>query len=114
LDIDNIHLNNSIHNLESLDVEIHEEYITLLDEKLVSLSLCQFNKDNETNNEDDDDNDEEIDINILKKMVVRWIKLDDTIKEYNTEIKDFKNALSSYVKIMKKPYNIGDYEKIIV
>jgi hypothetical protein len=30
------------------------------------------------------------------------------------EIKDFKNALSSYVKIMKKPNNIGDYEKIIV
>ena len=29
------------------------------------------------------------------------------------EIKDFKNALSSYVKIMKKPNNIGDYEKII-
>jgi hypothetical protein len=30
------------------------------------------------------------------------------------EIKDYKSALSSYVKIMKQPNNIGDYEKFIV
>ena len=30
------------------------------------------------------------------------------------EIKDYKNALQSYVKIMKQPNQIGDYEKFIV
>jgi len=45
------------------------------------------NTDTDGDNEDDD----KMDVDVLKKMVIRWIKLDDTVKEYNKQAKDLKD-----------------------
>jgi len=50
------------------------------------------NNNNNLSVEDpDDSNDTIFDKDLLKKMVIRWIKLDDNIKECNKQSKDFKD-----------------------
>lgn len=39
----------------------------------------------------DQENETIFDKDILKKMVIRWIKLDDNIKEYNKQVKEIKD-----------------------
>ena len=77
-------------NIFNLDYETSMDVLQKYEEILVSLSIPTNNDDNKN----DESETEEIDVNILKKMVVKWIKLDDTIKEYNKEIKDFKSEKS--------------------
>ena len=86
-------------NVFNLDTDTSNVILQNYEEILLSLTLDNDTKNNnfndEKNDNDDNDNEEdEIDVNVLKKMVVKWIKLDDTIKEYNKDIKDFKSEKS--------------------
>jgi len=47
------------------------------------------NQDQEQDSSNDEDDG--INVDVLKKMVVRWIKLDDNIKEINKQAKDLKD-----------------------
>jgi hypothetical protein len=74
-------------SLDNLDTEISDDLFNEINNYLITLSQDSMISSNDLKS----DNLYNIDINILKKMVVRWIKLDDTIKEYNKDIKDFKD-----------------------
>ena len=54
----------------------------------------------EVDEDEDEDEETEYDVDLLKKMVIRWIKLDDNIKECNKqakEIKDEKTQIESKI-----------------
>ena len=72
------------------------------------------NKYQDNDNEDDDLVNDEIDVNILKKMVLKWIKLDDDIKEYNKEIKDFKSEKSQLEEKILSFMNKNEQKEIPV
>lgn len=75
----------------NLDNESSIEDLQKCSEILISLSIITDNNNNNNDNQEEDIVNGEIDVNVLKKMVVKWIKLDDTIKDYNNDIKDFKS-----------------------
>jgi hypothetical protein len=86
----------------NLDIETSNSVIQNYDNILIEVSTSinnghMTNENNESNNLNDSDSESEtdkepeIDVNVLKKMVIRWITLDDNIKEYNKEVKDLKS-----------------------
>jgi hypothetical protein len=82
----------------NLDIETSDLIIQNYDNILIEVSSSisdkaeSDNTNNPTNNSDSESDEEtEIDVNVLKKMVIRWITLDDNIKEYNKEVKDLKS-----------------------
>jgi hypothetical protein len=87
-------LDNEIINYKNLNDDLL--YISSYKHEKQNTSLKNQNNIDEIGksgeiDEIDKEDDEKIDIDILKKMVVKWIKLDDKIKDYNKEIKDMKN-----------------------
>jgi hypothetical protein len=69
-------------NIENLHIKINNE----IKEDILNILNNLENIDNEKSI-----NELEIKIDVLKKMIIRWINLDDIIKEYNGKIKDLKN-----------------------
>lgn len=64
---------------------------------------------NEQIKEQPEEQEYEINIELFKKMIIRWLKVDDKMKEYNKEIKELKNEQSQigekillFMKINKK------------
>ena len=85
----------------NLDIETEDTVIQNYDNILIEVStsintnntIHENNEINDTNSDSDSESEKEpeIDVNVLKKMVIRWITLDDNIKEYNKEVQDLKS-----------------------
>ena len=93
--------------IENLDNDILHDNINILNDNLIALSSYKIdpisntksinklkNHDNIDVNENEvnevNEVNEAIDVDILKNMVIRWIKLDDTVKEHNKTVKELK------------------------
>jgi hypothetical protein len=87
LTVDN--LNNEIINYNNLDEDLN--YISSYKYDKVEMSSPLNNVDFEEDEKEDGLN---IDIDVLKKMVIKWLKLDDKIKDLNKEVKDMKSEKS--------------------
>lgn len=81
-------INDNITALHSYKVEKSKNTVRTKSDIINS----SVNNNNNLSVEDpDDSNDIVFDKDLLKKMVIRWIKLDDNIKECNKQSKDFKD-----------------------
>ena len=91
--------------IETLDNDISNDGFNILNDNITALSSYKIDSTqqatkvtkhslinnqviSESKSESDDDN---VDVDLLKKMVIRWITLDDNIKEFTKKAKDIKD-----------------------
>ena len=110
-------------SIENLDIDLSNNQLNILNENIMTLSLDNLNKsknvkhdcsDNQDNQDDREEEDCEIDVDLLKKMIIRWIKLDDIIKEYNKEVKECKNEKTQLEDKILEYMNHTDQNEITV
>ena len=80
ISVDNLHVNIADNEITSVQ--------SLLNNK------CNWKEKHENKEEKDKDKEvteETISVNLLKKLVIRWITLDDHVKEMSKEMKEFKD-----------------------
>jgi hypothetical protein len=93
LTVDN--LNNEIINYNNLDEDLNYISLYKYDKTELTSGKTESSSLNNCNFEEDEKDDGlNIDIDVLKKMVVKWLKLDDKIKDLNKEVKDMKSEKS--------------------
>lgn len=106
-------------SIENLDIDLSDNQLNILNENIMALSLDNLNnlknfKHDDSDNQDNQDDDCEIDVDLLKKMIIRWIKLDDIIKEYNKEVKECKNEKTQLEDKILEYMNHTDQNEITV
>ena len=79
--------------IDTLDNDISNDGFNVINDNITALSSYKVNSQN--NNiiisESDTDEDENVNVDLLKKMVIRWITLDDNIKEFTKKAKEIKD-----------------------
>lgn len=105
INIFNLDINTSDEELQSICTGLLEQFYKKNDK------ICN-NIDNNISDCDSDDN--EINVDVLKKMVIKWIKLDDSIKEINKDIKEHKSEKSQLEEKILDYMNKTDKNEIPV
>jgi len=92
--IDNLDIDVSINDLNVMNDNINAIHSNkVCGPKVIRTKADIINNSVSSNSstKTDQENETIFDKDILKKMVIRWIKLDDNIKEYNKQVKEIKD-----------------------